>query len=86
MFDIPIANLDAGSYLRMTPEKTLEKAEKDGLLCGRNNQSGGLSRTEEVSRNTQIQYEAGIPRNVWLCAGKDFNTNSEFQQPAPCWP
>ena len=28
MFDIRIANIDAGSYLRMTPEKSLEKAEK----------------------------------------------------------
>ena len=26
MFDIRIANLDAGSYLRMTPEKSLAKA------------------------------------------------------------
>ena len=29
MFDIRILNLDAGSYLRMTPEKALSKAEKD---------------------------------------------------------
>ena len=28
MFDIRIVNLDAGSYLRMTPEKALAKAEK----------------------------------------------------------
>ena len=28
MFDIRIINLDAGSYLRMTPEKVLAKAEK----------------------------------------------------------
>ena len=28
MFDIRTINLDAGSYLRMTPEKALEKAEK----------------------------------------------------------
>ena len=28
MFDIRIANLDTGSYLRMTPEKYLAKAEK----------------------------------------------------------
>ena len=27
MFDILIVNLDAGSYLRMTPEKALAKAE-----------------------------------------------------------
>ena len=29
MFDIRIANLDAGSYLGMTPEKALAKAEKE---------------------------------------------------------
>ena len=29
MFDIIIVNLDAGSYLRMTPEKALAKAEKE---------------------------------------------------------
>ena len=29
MFDIRIVNLDAGSYLRMTLEKTLAKAEKE---------------------------------------------------------
>ena len=29
MFDIRIVNLDAGSYLRMTPEKTLAKAGKE---------------------------------------------------------
>ena len=29
MFDIRIVNLDAGSYLRMTPEKYLAKSEKD---------------------------------------------------------
>ena len=28
MFDIQISNLDADSYLRMTPEKALAKAEK----------------------------------------------------------
>ena len=28
MFDIRIFNLDAGSYLRMTPEKALSKADK----------------------------------------------------------
>ena len=28
MFDIRIANLGAGSYLRMTPEKALAKSEK----------------------------------------------------------
>ena len=29
MFDIEIVNLDAGSYLRMTPKKALAKAEKE---------------------------------------------------------
>ena len=29
MFNIRIANLDAGSYLRMTPEKDLAKTEKE---------------------------------------------------------
>ena len=29
MFDIRIVNLDTGSYLRMTPEKALTKAEKE---------------------------------------------------------
>ena len=29
MFDIRIVNLDAGSYLCMTPEKDLSKAEKE---------------------------------------------------------
>ena len=29
IFDIRIANLDAGSYLRMTPEKALAKAGKE---------------------------------------------------------
>ena len=29
MFDIEIVNLDAGSYLHMTPEKALAKAEKE---------------------------------------------------------
>ena len=29
MFDIRIVNLNAGSYLRMTPEKTLANAEKE---------------------------------------------------------
>ena len=29
MFDIRIFNIDAGSYLRMAPEKALAKAEKE---------------------------------------------------------
>ena len=29
MFNIQIVNLDAGSYLRMTPEKALAKAKKE---------------------------------------------------------
>ena len=33
MFNIRIVNLDAGSYLRMTPEKALTKAEKKRSNC-----------------------------------------------------
>ena len=29
MFDIRIVKLDTGYYLRMTPEKSLEKSEKE---------------------------------------------------------
>ena len=29
MFDVRIVNLDTGSYLRMTPERALAKAEKE---------------------------------------------------------
>ena len=29
MFEIRITNIDAGSYLRMTPKKALAKADKD---------------------------------------------------------
>ena len=29
MFDIQVVNLDTGSYLRMTPEKALAKADKE---------------------------------------------------------
>ena len=32
MFGIIIVNLDAGSYLRMTPEKALAKAEKENKV------------------------------------------------------
>ena len=31
MFDIRIVNLGAGSYLRMTPEKAIAKAEKEKM-------------------------------------------------------
>ena len=33
MSNIRIVNLDAGSYLRMTPEKALAKAEKEKSTC-----------------------------------------------------
>ena len=34
MFDIQIFNLNAGSYLRMTPEEDIAKAEKEKkYLC-----------------------------------------------------
>ena len=101
MFNIRIVNLNASSYLCMTPEKVLCKggeveeglvpsgltvAQKDyysyGLICIQNIWSGGLSRTEEIRRTTQLQAEAAILRNVWLCAGKDVTSNSEIVQPA----
>ena len=49
-----------------------------GIICGRNTRSGGLSRIEEVSRATQIQAEVGILGNVWICAGEDVTSDSEF--------
>ena len=33
MFDIRIVNLDAGSYLRMMPEKALSNSEKERRTC-----------------------------------------------------
>ena len=87
MFDIRIVNLDAGSYLRMMPEKSLAKAEKENQICLDHRStftpmvyyadSGGLSRTKEVSRTTQLQAEAGILVNVWLCEGEDITSTSE---------
>ena len=56
MFDIIIFNLNAGSYLRMTPEKALAKAEKENKdLC--------LQAFLECRRNfTHMVYSAdGIP-------------------------
>ena len=88
MFDIQIFNLDAGSYLRMTPKKKiLQSQRRKGrtckefysyfLLCGRNKWSTGLSHTEDVSHTTQLQDEVGILRNVWLCAGEDVTSYNE---------
>ena len=56
MFDIRIVNLDAGSYLRMTPEKALAKAEKE-------NKDLYLQACLERRRNfTPMVYSAdGIP-------------------------
>ena len=54
-----------------------------GIICGQNSCSLFLSRTEEVSRTTQIQPEAGILWIVWLFEGVDVTSNSEFQQPTP---
>ena len=57
-----------------------------GLLCGRNTRSGGLSRTEEISRTTQLQAESLILGNMWLCAGDDVTSDSDIQQPDPLQP
>ena len=61
MFDIHIVNLDAGSYLRMTPEKALSKSEKE-------NKDLYLQVCLEHRRTfTRIVYSAdGIPRVVGL--------------------
>ena len=45
--------------------------------------SGGLIRKKEVSRTNQLQDEAGILRNVWLCEGENVTSDSAVQQPAP---
>ena len=65
MFDIQIANLDMGSYLCMTPEKDLAKAEK-----GRKDLY--LQAYLERRRNfTPMVYSAdGIPREESLAAQK----------------
>ena len=47
----------------------------NALLCGRNTWSGGLSHMKEVSHTTQLQAEAGILRNVWLCEGNNVSIN-----------
>ena len=65
MFDIRIANLDVGSYLRMTPEKNLAKSEKekkglylhDHLECRR-------------TFTPMAYYSDGIPRAEALAAQK----------------
>ena len=67
MFDIRIVNLDAGSYLRMTPEKALAKAEKEKkdfylqarLECRRNFTSvvyfaGGIPKAEALSAQRRL--------------------------------
>ena len=36
-----------------------------------------LDAQKRVSRTTQLQAEAGILGNVWLCAGKDVTSDSE---------
>ena len=63
MFDIRIFNLDAGSYLRMTPEKDLSKAEKE-------KKDLYLQDYLERRRNfTQLVYSADrIPRAESLAA------------------
>ena len=65
MFDIRIVNLDTGSYLRMTPEKALAKAEKEKkdlrlhtcLVCRRN-------------FTPMVYYAYGIPEVEALAAQK----------------
>ena len=63
MFDIRIVNLDAGSYLRMTPEKALAKVEKE-------KKDLYLQACLESRRNfTPMVYSAdGIPRADALAA------------------
>ena len=65
MFDIRIVNLDAGSYLLMTPEKALAKAEKE-------KKDLYLQACLERRRNfTPIVYSAdGIPGAEALAAQK----------------
>ena len=65
MFGIQIVNLDAGSYLRMTPEKALAKAEKE-------KQDFHLQACLERRRTfTPMVYSAdGIPRAEALAAQK----------------
>ena len=73
MFDIRIFNLDACSYLCMTPKKNFAKAEKDKKdlylqACLDRKPSAlwmeyperGLSCTKDVGRTTQLQAEEGI--------------------------
>ena len=65
MFDIRIVNLNAGSYLRMTPEKALAKADKE-------KKDLYLQACLERRRNfTPMVYSAdGIPRAEALAAQK----------------
>ena len=69
MFDIRIFNLDAGSYLRMTPEKALAKAEKEKKYFY-------LQACLESRRNfTRMVYSAdGIPRVDSLATQKRIAT------------
>ena len=65
IFDIQIVNLHAGSYLRMTPEKALAKADKE-------NKDLYLQACPECRRTfTAILYSVyGIPRAEALAAQK----------------
>ena len=65
MFDIRIVNLDAGSYLCMTPEKALAKAEKE-------NKDLYLQTCLERRRpfTPMVYYVDGIPRAEDLAAQK----------------
>ena len=69
MFDIRIVNLDAGSYLRMTPEKALAKTENE-------KKDLYLQACLDLRRTfTPMVYSAdGIPRAVALAAQKRLTT------------
>ena len=61
MFDIIIVNLNAGSYLRMTPEKALAKLEKEKMYLY-------LQACLERRRtfNPMVYSADGIPRYYYL--------------------
>ena len=67
MLDIPIFNLDAGSYLRMTPEKYVTKAEKE------RNYVYLHAFLENRQNFTPMVYSAdGIPGSEALAAQKSY--------------
>ena len=54
MFDIRTVNLDAGSYLSMTPEKELAKSEKEVGLCRGRGPGLERGRKEEKPKAARI--------------------------------